>query len=377
MRHDLLLKGGTLIDPAQGLDGIYDLAIGDGKVAAVGGNLDPAQARRVLDVSGKLVLPGLIDLHSHVFNRMGLGTDPDRACLQRGTTTTVDGGSAGAATIDAFRAYVATPARARVYAWIHLGTMGLIDPRVGELLHLAYADVDACVQAIEANRDLVVGIKLRLSTYAIGAGTIAVLRLLRQAADAAKVPVMTHIGGSAENLPTILEWLRPGDVVTHILTGWPNGALDPHGKVHAAVREAQQAGIYFDGAQGRMHVSYPVVRAMLEQGFLPNGLSTDITTATYADPTFHLPGVMNRFLAAGAPFKDLVPMVTSNPSRQLAREPLLGTLPVGAPADIAVLEWEEGDFLIKDSFGVELPLQKRLAPFMTLKDGQYVSTDTD
>jgi dihydroorotase len=326
-----------------------------------------------VDLRGKLVVPGLIDLHCHVFHRIGIGADPDRACLARGTTTAVDGGSAGAATLDALRTYVVAGARTRIYAWIHLATHGMVDLRLGDLLQLAYADVDACVRAIEANRDLVVGIKVRLSSYAVGMSALPVLRLVREAADAARVPIMTHIGGAGESLPAVLEWLRPGDVVTHILTGWPNGALDPNGALHSAVREAQGAGVYFDAAQGRMHVSYPVVRALLAQGFLPNGLSTDITVPTFQDPTFHLPGVMNRMLAAGASLGDLVPLVTSNPGRKLGREPWLGTLQVGAPADVSVLQWEEGDFNVRDSFGADAHLDRRLAPYRTYKGGQEIA----
>jgi dihydroorotase len=198
-----------------------------------------------------------------------------------------------------------------------------------------------------------------------------VLRLVRQAADTAKVPVMVHIGASGEPLPTILQWLRPGDVVTHILTGWPNGALDPNGTLHPAIREAQQAGIYFDAAHGRMHVSFPIVRRLLDQGFLPNGLSTDVTVPLMQqDPeSFHLPGFLNKLLALGVPLRDLVPLVTSNPARLLGREPWLGSLQVGAPADVCVLAWEDGDFTLRDSFGVEIRASRRLVPRLTLKDG--------
>ncbi len=371
MSVDLLLKGGTVMDPASGREGVLDVAITAGRVAEIGPSLDTAPAQRVIDVAGMLVLPGLVDLHAHVFARMGIGTDPDCSCLPYGTTTAADGGSAGAATIDAFRAYVIERVQTRVYAWIHLATQGLIDIRIGELMQLAYADIDAVVQAIEANRDLIVGIKARLSNYAVGMSALPVLRLLRQAADAAQVPVMVHIGASGEPLPTILEWLRPGDVVTHILTGWPNGALDPTGQLHPAVREAQRNGIYFDAAHGRMHVSFPVVRRLLDQDFLPNGLSTDVTVPLMQqDPSFHLPGFLNKLLALGVPLRELIPLVTSNPGRKLGREPWLGSLQVGAPADVAVLAWEEGDFSVRDSFGVEARLSRRLVPHLTLKDGR-------
>jgi len=189
---------------------------------------------------------------------------------------------------------------------------------------------------------------------------------------------MVHIGASGEPLPTILEWLRPGDVVTHILTGWPNGALDPRGRLQAAVREAQQAGIYFDAAHGRMHVSFPVVRALLDQGFLPNGISTDITVPlTQQDPLFHLPGFMTKLLTLGVPLKDVVPLVTRNPGRKLGREPWLGTLQVGAPADVAVLAWEEGDLAVRDSFGLEERTERRLVPYLIRKDGQEVRPPAD
>ena len=370
MSEDLLLRGGRLIDPAAGLDGPYDLAISAGRVAAIGPSLEAAPGTRVVDARGLLVLPGLIDLHCHVFARMGIGTDPDVSCLPEGTTTAVDGGSAGAATIDAFCAYVAERARTRVYAWIHLATHGLIDIRLGELTQLGYADVDACARAIEAHRDRVVGIKLRVSNYAVGMSALPALRLLRQAADAARVPVMVHIGASGEPLSVILEWLRPGDVVTHILTGWPNGALDAHGRLHPEVRAARERGVYFDAAHGRMHVSFPVVRRLLEQGFLPDGLSTDVTTPLMQqDPHFSLVGFMNKLLALGVPLREVVPLVTRNPGRLLGREAWLGSLRVGAPADVCVLGWDEGDTTLRDSFGLEERLARWLVTRLVLKDG--------
>jgi dihydroorotase len=370
---DLLVRGGTVIDPAEGLDGPLDLAVRDGRIAAIGANLPSKGATRVFDASGMLVLPGLIDLHCHVFARMGIGADPDVTCLPYGVTTAVDGGSAGAATIDAFRAYVMEPARTRLYAWLHLASQGLIDIRLGELTQLAFADVEACVAAIAAHRDRVVGIKLRASNYAVGMSALPALRLLREAADAARVPVMVHIGASGESLATILQWLRPGDVVTHILTGWPNGALDAGGRVLDEVREAQQRGIYFDAAHGRMHVSFAVTRQLLDQGFLPNGLSTDVTVPlTQQDPDFHLVGFMNKLLALGVSLRDVVPLVTRNPGALLNREPWLGRLRVDAPADACVLGWQEGDYALRDSVGARQRLARRLVPRLALKDGLQV-----
>ncbi len=371
--YDLILRGGTLIDPAQGRHGRFDVAIQDGRVAAVAESIAPAEGRETVDVSGRLVLPGLIDLHCHVFWGVGGGADPGVHCLARGTTTAVDGGSSGGNTFPGFRRYVMETTPLRVLAWLHLSSAGMVELRWADIPSPVHADVDLAVKTIAANRDRIVGIKLRTSNYAVGQEALPYLRLVRQAAEAAGVPIMIHIGASGEPLPRLLEVLRPGDVVTHMLTGHRHGLVDLQGKVLPEVLEARQRGILFDCAVGRSHLFFSVARQLVDQGFLPDTVSTDITTFTAErDQHFHLPAVMSYLMTLGVPLEKLVPGVTSAPAAVLER-PDLGTLRVGVEADVTVLEEQPGDFSWTDAFGGTLQGSRRLEPFLTLRAGLAAS----
>jgi dihydroorotase len=369
--YDLLVHGGTVLDPANGLRDQRDVAIADGKIATIERGIRADQAARQIDARGKLVLPGLVDLHAHVYKGIH-GADPEVACLQRGTTTVLDGGSAGAAAFPGLRDHVIRPSRARIKAWLNISSIGLIDTRVGELMNLLYVDVESAVKTVEANRDTIIGIKARLSNYVAGSDFRPALRLAREAAEAARVPIMIHIGDTNEPLPVALAMLRPGDVVTHSLTGRRHGVLDDSGRVLDAVREARQTGIFFDAAHGRSHFGFETIRRCLEQGFLVDSLATDISEPSSADPAFHLPQVMSKLLALGADLESLVPLVTTNPARYLGYEGQLGCLRLGAEADLAVLELEEGSFILRDNQGQTVEARQRLRPWCTVKAGEVI-----
>jgi dihydroorotase len=369
--YDLLIRGGTVIDPAAGLRGERDVAIVAGRIAAVEPSLPADRATQSLDASGKLVLPGLIDLHTHLF--WGLhGADPEQACLARGTTTALDAGSTGAYGFRALQKFIIATSRVRMQAWLNISTIGLIDTRVGELLNLAYLDVDEAVSMAETHRATIVGFKVRISNYVAGSDFKPALKLARQAADAARLPMMVHIGDTNEPLSVALSFLRPGDVVTHSLTGRRHGLLDPQGRLLPAVREARQAGVHFDGAHGRNHFGFATVRRLAEQGFLVDTLSTDISEPSAADPSFHLPQIMSKLLACGLSLDVLVPLVTSSPARYLKRAGELGTLRPGAVGDVAILELQEGDFTLRDNEGQSLQTRQRLRPWRTVRAGEVV-----
>jgi dihydroorotase len=375
--YDLVIRGGTVIDPAAGLHAQRDVAIGNGTVTAVAESIPADQAGKTIDASGKLVVPGLIDLHAHLFDGYGSGTPPDASCLARGTTTAYDGGSVGVAAFKAFKTYIIDPSRTRVKSWLHISRIGLIDTTFGEATNLIHLDPEAAVRMAEANRDTIIGFKARLSSYVTGGTCKPLLRLLRQAADAASLPVMCHIGESIETLPEILSFLKPGDVITHTLTGRRHGILDYNGKVWPAVREARSSGILFDAAHGRGHFGFNLIRRALDQGFLPDTMSTDITSFRAADPTFHLPLLMSKLIALGVGLDEAIALSTSNAARWMKRSNELGTLQPGAIADVAILEELEGDFTFDDNEGQTMSATKRLRPVLTLKGGEAFEASAD
>jgi dihydroorotase len=370
--YDLVIRGGTVIDPAANLHARRDVAIAGGKVAAVEERIEAADDARTIDATGKLVLPGLIDLHAHIYTGYGDGADPESGCLARGTTTAVDGGTVGFRGIAGFKAHVIDRARPRVFALLNISSIGLIDTRVGELANLLHVDADGAARAAEEHRGTVIGFKIRLSSYVAGGSFKPALKLVRQAADATGLPIMAHIGDTTEPLAEALPSFRAGDVITHTLTGRRHGILDYQGRVLEAVREARDRGVHFDAAHGRMHWGFDLIRRTLDQGFLPDTLSTDITIPTAADPQFHLPTIMTKLLALGVGLEDVVAMVTSRSARWLKREGEIGTLRPGAVADVAIVERVEGEFMLHDNEGQSLRARERLRPWMTLRAGEAV-----
>lgn len=370
---DLVLHGGDVVDPKSGRRGRFDVRFSGDLVTAIEPRIDRARAARSVAVDGCLVVPGLVDLHSHVFEDVGEGVSADDVCLPRGTTTAVDGGCAGANTVRAFRR-ATEGARCRVLAWLNLSTIGQVDLRVGELMALQWGDVDAAVATALAYPDSIVGFKARLSTYVCGGSARPILRLLREAAEAANVPVMVHIGDTGEPLSEILSWLRPGDVVTHALTGRKFGILGADGRIIPEAFEARQRGVLFDAARGRNHVAFPVMQAAAEQGFLPDSLATDVTRTTAADPAFGLPLMMTHLLSFGIGIDDVIAMATANPARALRREDL-GHLQPGGIGDATVLRLVEGAFTLHDVDGRSRNAERRLVAVGVVRAGAYSSID--
>ncbi|MGE3270456.1 MAG: amidohydrolase family protein [Chloroflexota bacterium] len=365
--HQLVLHGGEVIDPASGRRGQFDVAFTGDRVTAIDPGLDGAST---VDVTGCLVVPGLIDLHSHVFEGIGEGVNADEFGLRRGTTTTVDGGSSGARSFGAFRR-ITSENQCRTLAWLNLSTIGQVDLRVGELMVAPWIDVDSAVRIAEANRDLIVGFKARLSTYVCGGSCLPALRAVREAGERTGLPFMVHIGDTGEPLTEVLPLLRAGDVVTHTLTGRKYGFVGPDGKILPAAFEARARGVLFDAARGRNHVSFPIMQAAVEQGFLPDSLATDVTITTGADPAFGLPLMMTHLLSFGVPVAELIPRVTVNPARALRRDDL-GRLAVGGIGDATVLRIVDGPYAIADVDGRTRETQRRVVPVGVVRAGTWV-----
>jgi dihydroorotase len=374
MPYDLVLKGGEVIDPGWPLHQRADVAISKGKIAAITPNVPATEAIRTIDVTGKIVCPGLIDIHAHTFiNAHDMGPQTDQRCSASGVTTLVDAGSSGSATFPGLRHYVAERSQVRLRCFVHLSALGLIHLQVGELMNMDYADPEGCARTIHENRDLAIGVKLRFSNNVVpdAAGTEP-LRLARQAADMADVPLMVHITDALLPVPKILEFMKPGDVVTHCLHRYQYGIMGPEKKeILREVRDAQKAGVIFDCAHGRMHFTFPFVRMALDQGFMPDTIATDLSIPSATrGPVFDLPTTMSKFLNLGVSLDEVLRCVTTNPARAIGEGERLGTLKPGAVADVAVFSLERGQFDFVDTDQNRMTGEQKLVTQLTLKDGR-------
>jgi dihydroorotase len=372
--YDLLLKGGILLDPSQELHQPGDVAFRDGKVAAVGDDLAVTSAREVIDVTGNLVTPGLLDIHGHFFHRGWPGAvEPDLACLPSGVTTAVDAGSTGWGNYPALRDYVMRPAHTRLYAFVHLCATGLtsLTARIGELHNLAFAQVDRAIGCIGSNPEQVIGVKVRIDHRATGAANaVPALEMARQVADIAQSRMMVHVSNTPIPLVRIFDFMRPGDIATHILNGHAHGVLDGNGRIRPEVHEARARGILLDVGHAGVHFDLNVARASVSQEFWPNTLSTDIHTPPPGRVVYDLLGVMSTFLALEMPLPAVIASVTSNAAAAIGKADELGTFRVGSAGDAAVLELQEGDFTFVDAAGNQIQAGCRLSALFTVKDGQ-------
>jgi dihydroorotase len=373
MQYDLLLTDGEVLDPAGGLKGRMDVAIAGGKIAAVAPNL-PRTARRTISAKGRLVTPGLVDVHAHVFvNAHDMGHRTDHFCRASGVTTLCDAGSTGSANFAGLRHVLDTAVHTRVRAFVNLSAIGITGTsRGGELSHFPYADPEGCARTISENPDLAIGVKLRYGPNLVWEYTTAPVKLARQTAAAAGVPLMIHITDSPIPLPDILAEMAPGDIITHCYHGRAHGIMGQEKEfVLKEVVEAQRHGIIFDCAHGRNHFSFRMIEKALDQGFLPDTISTDLTmTSATNGPVWDLPTTMSKLLHFGMQLDDIVARATAAPAKILGYEGTVGTLKPGANADIAVLELRDGNFNLTDSEGSTITAKRRLLTQLTLRDGR-------
>jgi dihydroorotase len=375
VRYDLILKGGECIDPATGRRGQCDIAFAEGKVAAIEGKVDPAMASQVERVDDAYVVPGLIDMHVHASAGIGEGADPDVIGIGRGATTLADAGSCGTANFGALQRVIAT-SQTRVFVWLNLSSIGQTDTRIGELAFLPLLNVEEAVTLAGEHPDLIVGFKGRLSTYVTGGGScMPALRLLLEAGNAAKLPVMIHVGDTPEPLGKILDMLRPGDVVSHYLTSRKSNILGvqafPEAKIIPEIFAARRRGVILDTARGRNHMAFPQMEAALERGLLPDSFSTDLTRINATDPSFSLMMIATQFMSFGVPFEECLPRMTANPARILGR-PELGRLEVGGVGDATILKIEPGDFAVTDVDGRVRRTNQRVVALGAVRAGQII-----
>src|SRR5580693_8316192 len=374
MKYDLLLTDGEVLDPAASLKGRMDVGIAGGKIVEVGANLPHNQARRIISAKGRLVTPGLVDVHAHVFvNAHDMGHRTDHFCRASGVTTLCDAGSTGSANFAGLRHVLDSAVHTRVRAFVNLSAIGITGTsRGGELSHFPYADPEGCARTISENPDLAIGVKLRYGPNLVWEYTTAPVKMARQTAALCGVPLMIHITDSPIPLPDILAEMVPGDIITHCYHGRAHGIMGQEKEfVLKEVVEAQRHGIIFDCAHGRNHFSFRMIEKALDQGFLPDTISTDLTmTSATNGPVWDLPTTMSKLLHFGMQLDDIVARATAAPAKILGYEGTVGTLKPGANADIAVLELRDGNFELKDSEGSTITARQRLIAQMTLRDGR-------
>lgn len=372
--YDLLLQGGTVVDPSMGLNGVQDIAIEQGKIARIEARIAPAEARRVIDVPGRIVTPGLIDLHAHVFEGFTrLGVHPDQGGVYAGVTTIVDAGSAGCATFGGFPRYIMPQCRTEIIPFLHICQTGL--STIPDIIAEGSIDLDATLRVADRYKNLICGIKARMVSPALEIFGMEMPRLARRAARESGIKLMVHIGDTEKRYdPTVIRRLLPmletGDILTHYFTANPGGVLDGNGRLVPEAWEAAKTGVWFDTAHGQGNFSFDIGRRIIDQGLLPHCISTDLTIPGRVRTVHSMTEMMTRFLGLGFTLEQVVTMCTSNPAKAIGAEERLGSLAAGRQADISILKIVEGDWTVYDVVGASLSVRQAVVPVLTVKRGE-------
>ena len=373
LKYDLVIANGEVLDPSQRLRGKRDLGIKHGQIAAVEASIPAARAVQRIDVAGKLVTPGLVDLHTHLVPHLGIGLPADELVSITAVTTAVSAGDAGWQTFGALRHYAIPQARTRIFAFVHIASIGLAGGLApGEMLNIDYANVDGCAKAVAENPDVALGVKVRITDTVVGQNGLEPLRRAIRAAEMVGkgVPVMCHIGAAPGSLSDLLDLLRPGDILTHAYSGAGNNIVQ-NGQLLAAAKAAKQRGVVFDVGHGGGSFDYTICEPALQQGATPDTISSDIHAVSINTPGYPtLPNVMSKFLNLGMTLEDVVAKATVEPAKLIGRVPGLGTLRIGAPADVAVFDLLDGSVEFVDTRNNKRNGTKKLVPVLTVKGGR-------
>ena len=370
---DLLLTGGTVLNPASGLRQELAVGITNGRIAAIQSKLPRENAKKVLDVRGCCVTPGLIDFHVHSYWGVNpYGFNADSICLVSGVTTAIDAGSSGPVNFLGFKKLVNEPSKTRMLAFVAVAQHGVLnDP--GELQNLRFADPEAAARSVKDSPNVGVGIKVRLHKKGVGDNGREALRLAVQAGEASKSPVMVHVGDTGISMEEIVDTLRAGDVVTHCYTPQRPSIVDESGRLLVAVRKAKERGVIFDVGHASGHFDFNLVRRAMGDGLLPDVISSDLH-GRMKQPGFgivgDLPTTLTKFLALGLNLDQIIAMCTIHPARVIGWQDRLGNLEVGRDADVTVLQVVNEATKLRDSVGGEMTAEQRIAARWTIRGGE-------
>jgi dihydroorotase len=374
-RYDLLLKGGRVVDPAQDLDDVRDVAFANGKVAAVAPDLATSEATTVRDVSGRIVTPGLVDLHTHVYwGGAAIGVDAEKVARRSGTTTFLDVGTAGPGNFAGFKHHVIDRSAVRILALLNISFPGIYAfshaVMVGETQDIRLLDARECVRVARAYPDDILGIKVRVGRGTSGGLGLGPLHLAMEAADALGLPLMTHLDMPPPSVQEVLDLMRPGDILTHCFRPFPNAPVHGDGRVREEVMKARDRGVIFDIGHGSGSFGFATARQMLEHGFEPDVISSDVHVLNIDDgPAYDLLHTMSKFLCLGMDLRTVVRASTTAPAKAM-RRPDLGTLRPGSVGDAAVLELREGTFEYEDVMAERITGNLRLFAPMVIVGGR-------
>ena len=377
--YDLLLKGGTVVDPSIKLHGAQDVAVQGGVIARVAPGIPATEAARTIDLHGKIVTPGLIDLHAHVFDGFTKsGVHPDLGGVYAGVTTIVDAGSAGSATFAGFPQHIIPNCHTEIIPFLHICQTGLAT--MPDIIAESSVNLGDTLDVLDRHKGLIAGIKARMVSPALEIMGMEMPRLARRAARESGTRLMVHIGDTEKRydpkvIHSLLPLLEPGDIVTHLFTANPSGVLDGNGKLVPEAVEARDRGVWLDTAHGRKNFSFDVGRRVIDQGLHPHCISTDLTVPGRLETVHSMTEIMTRFLGLGYTLDQVVTMSTENPARAVGVERRLGSLATGRQADISVLELREGDWKVHDVVGATLRVKQAFVPFLTVKKGQVFTPD--
>jgi len=371
--YDLLLTGGTVLNPATGLRQELDVGVKDGRVAALQAKLPRADAKRVIDVPACYVTPGLIDFHVHSFWGVNpYGCELDSLCMSTGVTTAIDAGSSGPINFKGFQKLVYEPSKTRMIAFVALAQHGVLnDP--GELEDLRFADPNAAAATVGESPNVGVGIKVRLHKKGVGVNGREALRLAIRAGEASKSPVMVHVGNTGIPMSEIAATLRPGDVITHCYTPQKPSIIDEQGKLLPEVRAAKERGVIFDVGHAGGHFDFNLVQRAMGEGIIPDVISSDLH-GRLSQPGFgvvgDLPTVLTKFLPMGLSFDEIIAKCTVDAARVIGWQDRIGSLEVGREADIAVMQIVDDPVTLRDSVGAEKLHKQRIAAKWTIRAGE-------
>ena len=370
-RFDLLIRGGTVLDPAGRVKRRADVGISGGRIAAIEDSLQAARGMDVVDAAGLYVTPGLVDLHTHCYyGGTGLGTEPDPIAARSGVTTWVDAGSFGCTQAEGFRKFIVEPSKVRIFGYVYLYP----DNRNPDMDPVKYVRsfVKRTGETVTANRDILLGVKLQVGSNMNGRYSYDFLKIARELCDTYHLPLMTHISFAPPETDQVMELMKPGDVITHCYNRHTLGILDDAGKVKQSVRDARARGVLFDVGHGLGSFNFEAARKALADGFVADTISTDIYNLNVKGPVFDLPTTMSKMMYLGMSFDDVLLRTTAAPAKIINRMEGLGTLRVGGPADVALLAIEDGAFPLTDSQKNTVTAKQRVISKLTICRGKRV-----